>query len=141
MSLSSAARVTTSPAAHPPELAPHPSGPRLRVVSVPRRPRSRVGLIVGCSLILVTGLVALLLLNITLSRGSYELYRLEADQVQLAEQKQTLREQLDAAAAPQQLARRARELGMVPADGTAFVRLSDRKLVGSAEPTDPGRGR
>ena len=141
MSLSSAARVTTRPTVRPttrPSRQPAP--PRLRVVSVPRRTRSRAGTVVCCGLILVTGLVALLLLNITLSRGSYELFRLEAEQVQLAERQQALREQLDAEAAPQRLARRARELGMVPAKGPAFVRLSDGDVLGVAGRASTSKG-
>ena len=76
------------------------------------------------------GLVLLLVLNISLSRGSYELYQGELRQHLLAEQQQVLREQLMANQAPQHLARRARALGMVPAPNPAFVRLPDGSVVG-----------
>ena len=130
MSQSSAARATTRPTAR---TAARPLRqqlpPRLRVVSAPATTRSRAGLVLGCGAVLVVGLVAVLLLNINLSRGAYEVHQLETEHTRLAEQQQTLQEQLDAEAAPPRLAERAAELGMVPAPGTAFVRLSDGKVL------------
>lgn len=103
--------------------SPTTTAPALRVVPVLEPQRSRVGLVVACLCLLVAGLVALLQLNISLSHGSYEMYRLQARQDALAEQQQALEEELTARQAPEELARRAAQLGMVPADGTQFLRL------------------
>jgi hypothetical protein len=109
MSQSNAARVTARPAARPTGRAAA-APPRLRVVPAGHA-RTRVRLVLLCVALLTGGLVLLLMLNINLSRGAYELYR---GQAQLS--------RLDAAATEDLLAqrarrggRRARRLGMVPA--------------------------
>jgi hypothetical protein len=121
----SAARPPTRPASR----AVPPSRPQLRVVSA-RHSRPQLRLAISAMALLGGGLVLLLVLNISLSRGSYELYQGELRQHLLAEQQQVLREQLMANQAPQHLARRARALGMVPAPNPAFVRLPDGSVVG-----------
>jgi len=129
MTRSSAARVT--PAARPGG-RPAPQA-RLRVVAAGHS-RVRMRLAVLCIGLLGGGLVLLLLLNISLSRGSYELYQRQAQQNLLAEQVQSLQEDLLAEQAPQTLAARARTLGMVPAPNPAFVRIGDGKVLGAATP-------
>jgi hypothetical protein len=74
----------------------------------------------------------LLLLNISLSRGSYQIYAQQARLDQLTEHRQALQEDLDARRAPQQLAERAVQLGMVPAGNPAYLRLSDGRVLGKA---------
>lgn len=103
--------------------APAPAA-HLRVVPVLEPRRSRVGLVIACLGLLVAGLVLLLQVNISLSHGSYEMYRLQARQDALTEQQQALEEDLTARQAPQELARRAAGLGLVPAEGTRFLRLT-----------------
>jgi hypothetical protein len=61
-----------------------------------------------CVALLTGGLVLLLLLNISLSRGAYELYRGQAQLSRLEEQRQATEEDLLAQQAPQELAARAR---------------------------------
>ena len=135
----SAARPLTRPASR----QIPPSRPQLRVVSA-RQSRPRLRLAISAMALLGGGLVLLLVLNISLSRGSYELYQGELRQHLLAEQQQVLREQLMANQAPQHLARRARALGMVPAPNPVFVRLPDGSVVGvpaiakaAVKPTKP----
>ena len=122
------ARATARPGTRPAS-RPAPSRPELRVVSAPQA-RPRLQLAIGAMALLAVGLVVLLMLNISLSRGSYELYQGQLQQRDLDEQRQALREQLMAQQAPQQLAQRARALGMVPAGNPAFVRLPDGSVVG-----------
>ena len=126
---SAAARVT--PAARPNGRPAPPA--RLRVVAAGHS-RVRMRLAVLCIGLLGGGLVLLLLLNISLSRGSYELYQRQAQQNLLDEQVQSLQQGLLAEQAPQSLAARARALGMVPAPNPAFVRIGDGKVLGSATP-------
>jgi cell division protein FtsB len=129
MSQSTAAvRVPTRPLVRPvsrERLQP----PRLRVVApAPRRTAGGLALLsVG---LLGIGLLVLLLLNISIGKGAYALTELQRQQRQLAQDRQALAEQVQAASAPQKLAARARRLGMVPAPNTVFVRLPDGTLEG-----------
>jgi len=132
MSQSNAARVAARPAARPVGRSVSVP-PRLRVVPA-RRGRSRVRLALSCVGMLALGLVLLLLLNISLSRGAYELYRGQAQLNLLQEQRQATQEDLLVQQAPQRLAARARKLGMVPAPNVAFVRLDDGKVLGVPKP-------
>lgn len=137
-----AARAIPRPATRPggvPGVRPRTTQPqpRLRVVA-PAPSGSRLGLALLSVTLLAVGLLALLLLNISLGRGSYELSASQRQQHRLAETRQALQEEIEAASAPLALAERARELGMVPAPRTAFVRLSDGRVLGKpAEATAP----
>jgi hypothetical protein len=106
----------------------------LRVVPTrrSRAPRGPFALLVV--LLLGGGLISLLLLNTTLGRNSYVVYRLTRSTEQLGETEQQLREELDRRQAPAALAQQAAALGMVPATSPAFVRLSDGAILGKAEP-------
>jgi hypothetical protein len=120
-------RPQTRPAARP------AATPRLRVVA-PVPGRSRTGLAVLSVTLLVVGLLTLLMLNISIGKGAYTLTELRRAQLQASEQQQALAEQVEERSAPQRLAARAKKLGMVPAPNTAFVRLSDGRVVGRAAP-------
>jgi cell division septation protein DedD len=100
------------------------------VVSAPAHTRSRAGLVFGCIALLGGGLVALLLLNVSLERGSYVLQDGQTKQTRLQDQAQALREQLAALQAPQNLAAQASKLGMVPNPNAAFLRASDGRVLG-----------
>ena len=129
MSQATAARTTARPVGRSaPRTAPAPR--RLRVVGAPAHTRSRAGLVVACITLLGGGLVALLLLNVSLEQGSYELQREQTKADQLHDQAQALREQLAALQAPQNLAVQAERLGMVPNPNAAFLRASDGKVLG-----------
>jgi hypothetical protein len=106
-----------------------PAQPRLRVVA-PTTHRSATGLALFCVALLGGGLLVLLLLNISIGKGAYALTELQSQQRQLAENKQTLAEQVETVSAPDQLASAARKLGMVPAPNAVFVRLPDGTVEG-----------
>jgi len=135
MSQATAARATR-PAVRPSARTLLP-GRRLRVVTAPATARSRAGVVIACLAMLAAGLVALLLINISLGHGSYEMYKLQSEQKQLADQQDALTEQLADAQAPQQLARQAAALGMVPAPQVAFLHLRDGSVTGAAVPASP----
>src|SRR3954447_1437413 len=122
---SAAARVPARPIARP-TVRQRPQ-PRLRVVA-PAPRRSAGGLALLSVGLLGFGLLVLLLLNISIGKGAYALTELQQQQRELAENKQALAEQVQQESAPQELARRARHLGMVPAPNTAFVRLPDGRV-------------
>lgn len=111
-----------------------PSGPRLRAVSAPVGARSRAGLVVGCLSLLAVGLVGLLMLNLNLEAGAFKRQRQQIELEKLVEQREALTEELAALEAPQELAVRAAQLGMVQAPNAAFVRTSDGRVFGVPSP-------
>lgn len=123
-----AARQAVRQPARPPVRALRP---RLRVVPAPRR--SATGLALLCVGLLGVGLLALLLLNISIGKGAYELTELHRQQRELAERQQALTEQVEAQEAPQRLSAKAKELGMVPAPNPAFLDPSDGSVKGEPE--------
>ena len=110
--------------------------PPLRVVAGGSATR-RAWLAIGSGLTLIVGLIAALMINTALAEGSYELAALEQRANELAVQQHAQREglthDLDGLRAPATLARRAMELGMVPAGSPAFIRLADGKVLGEAK--------
>jgi hypothetical protein len=107
--------------------------PRLRAVSAPRHTRSRAGLVVMCVCLLLVGLVGLLLLNVSLERGAYDLRDQSTRAEQLREQAQKVTLELRGLEAPDALAGNARRLGMVDAaPGVPFV-LPDGRTLGVAQ--------
>lgn len=117
--------------------APRPTGtrrptPRLRVVTGTEVRRSSTGFTVLCSTLLALGLLALLLLNTARAEQSFALTELERSSTTLADNERQLRSDLSNVSAPQQVALKAQEMGMVPASEVAYVRESDGKVLGVA---------
>ncbi|MEU2026051.1 cell division protein FtsL [Streptomyces sp. NPDC016469] len=67
------------------------------------------------------GLITLLLLNSALNEGSFQLSELKKRTTELTDEQQALQRDVDASFEPDALARRARELGMVPGGSPAFL--------------------
>ncbi|GAA3626414.1 hypothetical protein GCM10022223_49590 [Kineosporia mesophila] len=128
LSGAAAARQNTRQPARPPLRVPRP---RLRVVPAPRR--SRTGLALLCVGLLGAGLLALLLLNISIGKGAYELTGLQQKQRELADQQQSLTEQVESQGAPGKLAGKAKKLGMVPAPNPAFLDPDNGSVKGEPE--------
>ncbi|THA58558.1 cell division protein FtsL [Streptomyces sp. A0958] len=72
-------------------------------------------------LLLGGGLITLLLLNSALNEGSFRLSELKKRTTELTDEQQSLQHDVDASFEPDALARRARELGMVPGGSPAFL--------------------
>ncbi|WP_240110782.1 septum formation initiator family protein, partial [Streptomyces sp. MUM 203J] len=72
-------------------------------------------------LLLGGGLIGLLLLNTSLSQGSFRLSELRKKNTELTDEEQALQRDVDDRSAPDALERRARELGMVPGGAPAFL--------------------
>ncbi len=68
-----------------------------------------------------------------MAQGSYTMRDLQHRSDELADAQDALRHQIDGVSGPGPLAQRARELGMVPAETPAFLRLSDGKVLGVAK--------
>lgn len=114
---------------------PRPANPRpsVRVVPSPRTP-ARAPFIVVVLVILSLGLGALLLLNTLLAQGSFTLHTLNDRVDALADKEQALQQRASELAAPQRLARRAQELGMVPSQNPAFLAADSGKILGEPVP-------
>ena len=108
--------------------------PRLTALaSLPARaPRTPfVLLVLG---LLGGGLLALLLLNTALAQGSFRIHDLQRQTATLADRQQQLQLAVDALSTPDQLARSARRLGLVPVHNPGFLRLGDGRVLGNPQP-------
>jgi hypothetical protein len=76
------------------------------------------------------GLLALLVLNTALAKGSFRAHELRVQKADLAQREQQLRTQIQNASSPVTLYQRAKDLGMVESVTPAFIRLSDGKILG-----------
>jgi hypothetical protein len=123
--------------------APRPATPRERHLTVVRpRPwrAPRAPFVLLVITLLVGGLVTLLLLNTALAQGAFVIHDLESQSAQLADREQALQQEVAVEASPARLAKRARQLGMVPTANPVFLRTSDGRVLGVPQPaTAPPR--
>lgn len=128
MTQSTAAKVTSRrPAPAQRTAAPRPL---LQLVSPLPRPGSNVPFVLLCSFFLAAGLIAVLLLNMSLERGAYELQGLQARSAVAGDRAAALQEELAAQSAPLTLAERATKLGLVPSTSAMFLSLPDGRVLG-----------
>ena len=141
MSASSAARAYPAPSRRasaagarptPLEAPARQASPRLRLVRAPAHGRTRVPFVLVCMGVLAAALLSALLLNTQMAKNSYENYDLSNELGRLDQDAQDLSAALDQKASPAQLAKAASALGMVPSDGTGWIRLSDGAVQAAA---------
>jgi cell division protein FtsL len=142
MSTAAAKNLTFAPGHRPGEVDPRLTGARkartpLSVVrSAPRK--RRAPFVVLCFGLLALALIAVLVLNISVSTAQYQLVKLRSDQTALTKQNQDLTQQVQNFQAPQNLAAKASELGMVASTGKGQIDLSTLTVSGSAKPAAKG---
>ncbi|EKA62154.1 hypothetical protein ACWDHH_04885 [Janibacter hoylei] len=85
-----------------------------------------------CVALLLAGLAAVLGLNTSMAQDSFKVSALEARSASLADTEDSLAQSINAKSAPQNLATRADELGMVPAQSAAFIDVDQGKVLGVA---------
>ncbi len=85
--------------------------------------------------------MAVLVLNISVSTAQYQLVQLRSDQTTLTKQNQDLTQQVQNFDAPQNLAAKAAELGMVASTGKGQIDLSTLTVSGKAKPAVKGDSR
>ena len=90
-----------------------------------------IGLVV---VLLGGGLLGLLGLNTALAQGAFRQHDLERQVAALGDQQQALQQRVAQLAAPSRLAQQAKALGMVAMVDPAFIRASDGRVLGKAEP-------
>ncbi|MCO4256621.1 hypothetical protein [Pseudarthrobacter cellobiosi] len=120
-----------------------PSGPGRRertplsvVRSAPKK--RRAPFVVMCFALLAVALVAVLVLNISVSASQYQLVELRGKQSTLTKQNQDLTQQVQNFEAPQNLAAKASDLGMVASTVKGQIDLSTLAVTGKATPAVKG---
>jgi cell division protein FtsL len=142
MSTAAAKNLTFAPGRRAGEVDPRLTGARkartpLSVVrSAPRK--RRAPFVVLCFGLLAVALIAVLVLNISVSTAQYQLVTLRSDQTALTKQNQDLTQQVQNFQAPQNLAAKASELGMVASTGKGQIDLSTLTVSGAAKPAAKG---
>ena len=109
-------------------------GRPLRAVAQPAARLARFPYLLVLIGIFGMGMVGLLMLNTTLQSQAFQSRTLNRQATELAYAQADLENQLDALAAPQELARRASALGMRPNPFPAFLVLPSGKVVGEPIP-------
>ncbi|MDQ3627629.1 MAG: septum formation initiator family protein [Actinomycetota bacterium] len=113
--------------------------PELQVVAGSVVVRRGSGFVVVVAVMLVGGLVGLLLLNLSMQKGAFELAGLQARSGELKVQQQALDQQLERIQSTHRLALRATEHGMVPSANPMFLDLSDGSVIGEPVPAVAGQ--
>lgn len=106
------------------------------VRSAPRK--RRAPFVVLCFALLAVALMAVLVLNISVSTSQYQLVQLRSNQTTLTKQNQDLTQQVQNFEAPQNLAAKASDLGMVPSTVKGQIDLSTLTVSGKAIPAVKG---
>jgi cell division protein FtsL len=106
------------------------------VRSMPKK--RRAPFVVLCFGMLAVALMAVLILNISVSTAQYQLVKLRSEQTALTKQNQDLTQQVQNFEAPQNLAAKASELGMVASTGKGQIDLSTLTVSGKAKPAVKG---
>lgn len=109
-----------------------PQRPRLSLVDAAPRPHRTVLFGLLCLGLVLAGLASALILNTQRAEASFVLTDLRSEAVILHDERVTLEAELAQYRAPQALADRARDLGMVASPSTAVLRLSDGAVLGVA---------
>ncbi len=154
-------QTAASPAWAPPAAVPHPAARHAGTPQPPVRPSTQarrtsfVLLLVG---LLGGGLVCLLVVNTTLAANSIEIYNLQQQNAEGAQQVQQLEQQVAQAQTASVIAREAWKLGLRPQGKLIFINLRSKKIVAqpgttrtelagrrvpvaTASPSHQGRGR
>ena len=100
--------------------------------------KRRAPFVVLCFGLLAVALMAVLVLNISVSTAQYQLVQLRSEQSTLTKQNQDLTQQVQNFDAPQNLAAKAAELGMVGSTVKGQIDLSTLTVTGKAKPAVKG---
>lgn len=104
---------------------------RLGVVRRPPTQASKAPFVTVVVLLLAGGMLGLLVLNTSMQQASFHADDLQEKAARLQAREQALTMRLADIRDPQGLARRARDLGMVPGPAPAYLRLPGGKVVGA----------
>jgi hypothetical protein len=122
---------------------PRPTLARILVTAAGNRRAARAPFVLLVVALLASGLIALLLLNASVNQGAFQLAKLKKQTTTYTDEEQALQQQVDRDSAPGPLAKRARQLGMVPGGDPVFltpggaVRGGSGRVAVPAPPADP----
>jgi hypothetical protein len=121
-------------------LAPATTAPRRTPLSVVRTApaRRRAPFAIFCLGVLAAALITVLVLNIAVSTGQYQLVQLRSQQQGLEKQNQELAQRVQNYEAPQNLAARAAQLGMVASTSKGQIDLTTLLVTGKPKPAEKG---
>jgi cell division protein FtsL len=134
--VATAATARALPESHPGAPGRRARTPLSIVRTAPRK--RRAPFVVMCFGILALALIAVLVLNISVSSAQYQLVELRAQQTTLNKQNQDLTQQVQNYDAPQNLAAKATELGMVASTSKGQIDVSTLAVTGKAKPAVKG---
>ena len=112
-------------------VAPEPRRRRPLATATVARRRRRLSLVIATVLGVFMTLGVVLLLNISLSSNQYKLVDLRTQERSLTEDNQKMSQEIEYHQAPQNLAIRASQLGMVSASDQAQLDLKNSKISGT----------
>lgn len=110
--------------------------PRPVLTVVPAAAPSHGGMLIVCAGLLLSGLLGLLLLNMSMAEGSFRVHELQRSAGELADAEAALEQSITAVSAPAALAEQASRMGMVPAASPAFLDLRSGDILGVAAPAE-----
>jgi hypothetical protein len=119
-----------------PDTARKPRTPLSVVHSAPGKRRTPV--VVLCVLALAAALLTVLVLNISVSTAQYRLVQLKAEAATLTKENQDLTQKKQNFEAPQNLAAKAAELGMVQSTVKGQIDVNTMTVTGKATPAVKG---
>lgn len=126
---------TASPIRRAPSAAPQRT-PLSLVRSLPARRRAPFAIF--CLGVLAAALLTVLVLNVSVSTGQYQLVDLRNEQLTLQKQNQDLTQRVQNYEAPQNLAARAAQLGMVASTSKGQIDLKTLAVTGMAKAAEKG---
>lgn len=108
----------------------------LRLVTPVQRRASRAPFVVVVLGVVTSGLVGLILISTVLQAQAFQISSLRSQTRELSVTQQKLQGEVDALAAPANLAAEAIALGMVPNASPAFLRVGDGAIIGQPQPAE-----
>ncbi len=111
---------------------------RLRIVAPPKSEAAKMPFVAVVIALLSAGLVGLIFLSTVLQSQAFAIADLNKRAAGLETTQQALSHDLQRMQSPQGVAAAAANLGMVPNANPVFLRLSDGKVIGEAEPAKSG---
>jgi hypothetical protein len=100
--------------------------------------RRRAPFAIFCLGVLAAALITVLVLNIAVSTGQYQLVQLRSEQLGLEKENQELQQRVQNYEAPQNLATRAAQLGMVASTSKGQIDLKTLLVTGQPKPAEKG---
>lgn len=117
-----------------------PSPSRLRARTSPGRLVPHHRLLLACTAVIAAALPLVAFTNARLNEGAFREQELEIQLTLLREEGQALAGALRVAETPRTIERRARKLGLVPAESPASLNLQDGRIVGEPRPAGAPSG-